>query len=177
MSNSSSSHASKPNIKRDKFLPSEDKLIVDLVTIFGCDWDIISQQYGPTRTKRQIRERWQNYLNPNYNSEFSDMDDEILLSLVDEIGQKWAKIASVLGDKSAIQCRNRHRVLLKMQQKQSKVSHLSPTPTRISEPNTPNDDVNSIPNFNSHTINFGPSVSTNQDSIIDNMFQEEDYLF
>ncbi|OHT02106.1 hypothetical protein TRFO_07304 [Tritrichomonas foetus] len=107
----------KTNIKRDKFLPSEDKLIIDLVKTFGPDWTRVSLSFGPTRTKRQLRERWQNYLNPSCDPNYTIEEDELLCELVNELGQKWAKIASKIGNKSAISCRNRHRVLMKMQQK------------------------------------------------------------
>ncbi|OHT15101.1 Myb-like DNA-binding domain containing protein [Tritrichomonas foetus] len=110
----------KKNITREKFLPSEDLLIVDLVKKYGTDWEVIEQHFGLSRNKRQIRERWQNYLNPEINPNFSQLEDDKLLSLVEKYGQRWAKIANIIGNKSAIHCRNRHRVLLKMIENQKK---------------------------------------------------------
>lgn len=115
----SSKKQSTKSIKRVKFLPSEDKTIIDLVSIYGTDWKLISQSFGPSRTKRQLRERWQNYLNPECNPTYTEEEDIMLVDLVNEMGTKWAKIAEIIGKKSAISCRNRHRILIKEKNKKS----------------------------------------------------------
>ncbi|OHT15102.1 hypothetical protein TRFO_14454 [Tritrichomonas foetus] len=104
----------KKEIHREKFQPEEDEKIKLLVSKYGLKWDIITKHFGPTRNKRQLRERWQNYLNPNCCKDFTPDEDDVLIKLVNEIGQKWSKIASIIGNKSGIACRNRYRILLKI---------------------------------------------------------------
>ena len=122
-------------IKRDKFLPREDQKIIKLVNEHGTQWKKIAQLFGPTRTIRQIRERWQNYLNPDYISKFTPDEDEQLSNLYEQIGPRWSKIAAMIGNKSAILCRNRYRVITKMKRKEGsfEISNDDPPLTMFDE--------------------------------------------
>jgi hypothetical protein len=102
-------------ITRAKFTEDEDRQIRALVARFGRDaWDEVSSAMGHERTNRQLRERWQNYLNPELALQYTETEDRTLQELYAKIGPKWAKIAGVLGRKSAISTRNRHRALQSM---------------------------------------------------------------
>ena len=103
------SHQSVPkkNITRFKFSKEEDEKINELVKKFGQNWNMIQSHFGPTRTKRQLRERWINYLNPNYTIKFTNDEDLYLLKLYSLYGPKWSFIAKTIGNKSSVCCRNR----------------------------------------------------------------------
>jgi hypothetical protein len=99
-------------ITRKKFSPDEDEQIARLVDKYGAkNWDQIAAELGTDRTKRQLRERWNQYLNPDLEPGYTQEEDDLLCRLVDEHGRQWAKIASLIQRKSSISTRNRHRFL------------------------------------------------------------------
>ena len=166
------------SITRVKFLPSEDKTIIDLVSNYGTDWKVISQLFGPSRTKRQIRERWQNYLNPDCNPLYTDEEDQMLMDLVNEMGTKWSKIAEIIGKKSAISCRNRHRILVKeMNRKSSNKS------AKLNKAQKKNDDkvnlTNAVDKTDANIINLNNNNDNNKEDLKaafdDIKFDDDDY--
>lgn len=101
-------------IKRKRFTVEEDYKIQNLVKQFGENWDEIQKNFGPTREKRQLKERWQNYLNPNISPKFTEEENFLLYSLFLKIGPKWNDIAKKIGNKSASFCKNRIRAIKKI---------------------------------------------------------------
>jgi hypothetical protein len=105
----------KKGIKRSKFTSEEDEQIRALVAQFGPNaWDAIAGAMNGQRNKRQLRERWLNYLNPDHDVFYTENEDQALVGLYARTGPQWAKIASVIGTKSAISVRNRYRSLQSM---------------------------------------------------------------
>ena len=128
----------KKSIRRQKFTPEEDEKIRICVVRHGqYNWDAIAEEFGGTRSKRQIRERWQSYLDPKCTNEWTEEEDTILLSQYHEIGPKWSVIAKAIGNKSAIVVRNRYRVLISLRRKGQALS-----------------DVNEIMPINSDSMEF-----------------------
>ena len=170
---SSKKHSAK-SIKRVKFLPSEDKKIIELASIYGVDWKQISQSFGPSRTKRQLRERWQNYLNPECNPTYTEEEDCMLLELVDKIGTKWAKIAEKIGKKSAISCRNRHRILIK---EMNKKSSLKSTKTSSAQTNLLNklDESDKKKDEKALNLNLDDNSKKGDSSNIDTLFDNSKF--
>jgi hypothetical protein len=102
----------KKEIKRAKFSADEDEQMRALVARFGTDaWEQIAEAMGNQRTKRQLRERWQNYLSPVLEPAYTEREDQMLVALYGMIGPQWARIATTMGNKSAISTRNRYRSL------------------------------------------------------------------
>lgn len=55
----------------------------------------------PGRNSKQCRERWINYLDPkNLRTRFSQEEDEKLLSLHAQLGNRWAQISRQLPGRS-----------------------------------------------------------------------------
>jgi hypothetical protein len=102
-------------IKRSKFTSEEDGEIRSLVAQFGSNaWDAIAAAMAGNRSKRQLRERWLNYLNPDHDAFYTEAEDHALVALYMKVGAQWAKIAGAIGTKSAISVRNRYRSLQSM---------------------------------------------------------------
>jgi hypothetical protein len=102
----------KRQIKRSKFTREEDEEIHRLVCEHGTgDWTLIAQAMGKGRTKRQVRERWQSYLNPELDRDYTEAEDRLLQSLYERLGPRWSMIAVALKRKSGISVRNRHRTI------------------------------------------------------------------
>lgn len=120
---------------RVKFLPEEDAKLKKLVeeSFDRPNWREISIKMH-TRTPRQCRERYKNYLSPEIQSkEWTDSEDRILLEKYNELGHKWNTIASYLPGRTGNSTRNR---MLAIQRKNNKVKSpkeqpLIPTPHEV----------------------------------------------
>ncbi|XVF16384.1 hypothetical protein REPUB_Repub10bG0026800 [Reevesia pubescens] len=92
---SGSSKALKKHIIiKGQWTPSEDRLLVKLVTRHGTKkWSQIANILSG-RVGKQCRERWHNHLRPDIKKDsWSEEEDRILIQAHKEIGNKWAEIA------------------------------------------------------------------------------------
>lgn len=103
----------RPGIKKGSWTPEEDKKVLALVQKIGKKWTEISQQM-PTRTGKQIRDRYINSLEPSINkSRFTDEEDRKIISLLKKYGKAWSGIASELPGRTADMIKNRFYCTLK----------------------------------------------------------------
>ena len=120
------SHQTIPSKKakqqKAKFTPSEDQLILNFVKENGPHmWGRLSQSLLPERTPRQIRERWVNYLCPNVSHEpFTEEEDRKILDLVERFGKRWSVISQNFDDRTDVQIKNRHALLMRHQRNAQK---------------------------------------------------------
>ena len=102
----SSSHAAIAT-QRVKFSPEEDEKLKSLFKKFGSNWKIISIHMG-SRTPRQCRTRYQNYLAPGYfNGEWTKEEDELLLEKFKLFGSQWKEIKKYFPARTANALKNR----------------------------------------------------------------------
>jgi len=92
----------------------EDEKLIKLVKIHGRDWNLIAHEM-PERNRKQIRDRYNNTLDPNIKKEdWTAPEDLKLLTLYKKFGPKWALIsASFEGKRSEIMVKNRYNNHLK----------------------------------------------------------------
>ena len=82
--------------------------VLNLIGRFGEKWTVISKILG-NRTRKQIRDRYNNYLRANINnSKFTSQEDACLLELLTELGPKWAQIAEHIPGRKENQVKNRY---------------------------------------------------------------------
>ena len=81
---------------RERFTESQDKLIVAEVGDQRFpNWNEIAAKI-PGKSARQVRERYQHYLNPVISQEpYTPEEDELICRLYFEYGPNWAKMADV----------------------------------------------------------------------------------
>ncbi|EAX85445.1 Myb-like DNA-binding domain containing protein [Trichomonas vaginalis G3] len=106
------------------FTKAEDEKLKRLVEKSGRrpNWKSISAAMK-TRSPRQCRERYRNYLNPNIeHSEFTKEEDEIILSQFAELGNQWKKISESLHGRTGNSIRNRYHSLVRQQQRMSQLN-------------------------------------------------------
>ena len=98
---------------RQKFTIEEDGRLKELVAQFGThSWKKVSALMQ-TRTTRQCRERYNNYLSPNVlNGPWTSAEDKLLVEKVQEMGQKWSKIVTFFNRRSDVNIKNRYALLV-----------------------------------------------------------------
>jgi hypothetical protein len=94
------------------FSPDEDAHLRSLVEHIGRDqWDQVQAQM-PGRSRRQCRERYENYLSPTLSTDaWSPEEDALLTERVRQFGPKWTKIAAAFPRRSGVSLKN-HWALL-----------------------------------------------------------------
>lgn len=104
-----------------RFTEFEDQKLRELVEQFGPrTWRRIAQLM-PGRTARQCRDRYCNYLSPDfYNEKWTDEEDNLLIEKHKEFGPQWVKISAFFPGKNANNIKNRwnYRVSRLVQQKE-----------------------------------------------------------
>lgn len=83
--------------RKHKWTAEEDQQIILLVKEHGCQWNVICNKLGTTRTGKQCRERWHNQLDPEISkAPWSEEEEKILELAHKELGNKWSEIAKRL---------------------------------------------------------------------------------
>ena len=98
--------------KKNKWTAEEDKLLRDAVAKHGSkNWGSIARHI-PGRTGKQCRERWIFGLDPNVNKDtWSKEEDDKLIELQKQFGNKWSKFLQYLPGRSSSGCKNRWSLL------------------------------------------------------------------
>lgn len=100
---------------RNKFTPEEDEHLLKLVKESGShpNWKVISNKMW-TRSPRQCRERFKNYLDPElFHSEWTPEEDRLLYEKFQQFGNKWNVISKYIKGRSGNSIRNRWQILKK----------------------------------------------------------------
>jgi hypothetical protein len=93
--------------KRRPWQPHEDAKVLEMVGKYGQSWALISSMLEG-RTGKQVRDRFLNKLRPNIKKgDWSQAEDQLLLSIYYQIGHKWSKIATYLPGRTEGQVKNR----------------------------------------------------------------------
>jgi len=97
-----------------KFSLKEDNLLRELVEQHGTkNWILISDLIE-SRTPRQCRERWINYLSPNLKSDgWTSEEDKLIDELYQKYGSRWHKIAKHFKNRSGNCIRNRYKLRMR----------------------------------------------------------------
>ena len=92
---------------RRKFTKSEDEQLKKLVAELGdYDWNTIASRMK-SRSPRQCRERYKNYLAPSVvNGPWTPQEDLLLLQKYQENGPRWAKIVQFFKNRTDVNIKN-----------------------------------------------------------------------
>ena len=98
----------KASQSRRAWQPQEDQLLLELHKELGPAWAAISKRMGGTRNGKQIRDRYLNKLDPQLsNTEWTEEEDNLLVSLYYQLGKKWSEIAKKIPGRSESMIKNR----------------------------------------------------------------------
>jgi hypothetical protein len=100
--------------RKTVFTKEEDQIILDFVKQFGSTrWERIETLIS-TRTSRQCRERWKNFLSPNIIHKDWTTDEDLLLeNLVSQQGRKSSKFVNYFPGRTDILIKNRYSLLMR----------------------------------------------------------------
>lgn len=77
---------------------ADDEQLLLLVEVLGqSSWSEVATMFDQMRTPRECQERHQNLLSPPVEHEWTATDDEKLMELYNEHGNKWQVIAEEFG--------------------------------------------------------------------------------
>ncbi|KAI8362729.1 hypothetical protein EDC96DRAFT_482701 [Choanephora cucurbitarum] len=109
-------HSLDPSLRKGAWTEDEDQLLREGVSKFPNQWSKIADML-PGRTDDQCAKRWRESLDPSIDrSEWTAMEDNLLLEKYEEYGSQWQKIAFFFDGRPGLHCRNRWRKLQRMVQ-------------------------------------------------------------
>jgi hypothetical protein len=107
-----------PTLKKGAWTNEEDILLTEAVNKHGSGkWSRIAEAV-PGRNGKQCRERWQNHLRGDVKKEaFTAEEDELIVRLRTEMGNRWAQIARFLPGRTENAVKNRWNAKLALDAK------------------------------------------------------------
>lgn len=155
------------------FTKAEDEKLIKLVERSGKrpNWKSISA-IMKTRSPRQCRERYRNYLNPNIeHSEWTKEEDQIILNQYAILGNQWKKISESLPGRTGNSIRNRYHSLARQQQRmlQLRPKPILPSPVK----RIPKEPVEPITTAQDNNVDLSLLFDTISSIPIDSIFFDE----
>ncbi|KAF7818670.1 transcription factor MYB59-like [Senna tora] len=107
------------NLRKGPWLQEEDDQLTTFVTCLGeRRWDSLAKVAGLRRSGKSCRLRWMNYLRPNLkHGPFSVEEEQLILQLHQQWGNKWSKIARSLPGRTDNEVKNYWRTHLRKKAK------------------------------------------------------------
>lgn len=101
----------KPGLKKGQWTEEEDRIVREEVAKMGgaanVKWSAVAVHL-PGRLGKQVRERWQNHLDPCLTKEpWAEEEDQLLISLQAVMGNRWSEIARAFEGRSENSVKNR----------------------------------------------------------------------
>ncbi|KAK6919476.1 SANT/Myb domain [Dillenia turbinata] len=105
----------KDGVKKGVWTSEEDRLLMSYVNKHGHpNWRQLPKLAGLARCGKSCRLRWLNYLQPNIKrGNFTKEEDDIILKLHAELGNKWSAIAASLSGRTDNDIKNHWHTSLK----------------------------------------------------------------
>jgi hypothetical protein len=90
--------------------PEDQRLLAGIIRFGLENWQAVAHFVGSGRNRAQCSQRWVRGLDPRISKRgWTPDDDADLINLVSQHGLKsWAKIATLIGSRSDVQCRYRY---------------------------------------------------------------------
>ncbi|KAI5528046.1 RNA polymerase II transcription regulator recruiting protein [Trichomonas vaginalis G3] len=121
--------------QRHKFTRAEDELLKSLVQVYGeTKWALISEKMQ-TRSPRQCRERYKNYLSPKIqNSPWTPEEENLLIQKYQQLGPKWSIISVFFAPRSDVNVKNHWAVMMNRNQREKNLAQNTEMSSQYSSP-------------------------------------------
>ncbi|OIV92511.1 hypothetical protein TanjilG_02274 [Lupinus angustifolius] len=164
----------KTQVKRGPWSPEEDLKLIAFIQKNGHDnWRSLPKQSGLLRCGKSCRLRWINYLRPDVKrGNFTIQEEEAIIRLHKDFGNKWSKIASCLPGRTDNEIKNvwnthlKKRLSIQSSESSTDESKLESSITSSSSSLSESLSSNDAPNLAAKTI---PSNELNEQETLETM--------
>ncbi|KAE9601423.1 putative transcription factor MYB-HB-like family [Lupinus albus] len=152
----------KQKLRKGLWSPDEDEKLFNYITRFGVGcWSSVPKLAGLQRCGKSCRLRWINYLRPDLKrGMFSQQEEDLIISLHEVLGNRWAQIAAQLPGRTDNEIKNLWNSCLKKKLLKQGIDPTTHKPLNEANVKEEKTSTESPPQMQIPIISTSPSATT-----------------